>query len=645
MKNHLPPGSAPDTLQHPVVDIRIFEAMPGNCVLVQPDAPFYTVLAVTQGMLDERKLTREATLHRPFSESFGFSADHSSERDHATDLLTLASLEKVLQEKQPHRLTIVMHEECSRDGVHLELSWTVTNKPILDAAGCVQYIIHTIEEVPGQVRSLAEHLKTNVNEGSGIDATEIDETDIHTNAVTSGSATPDESGMMRPPVSEDLIRGQAGTLSPAARVVQNPAAPPVSVVKDWQSALRAYNIMLQAPVAMCILKGSAYEVELVNNQMLKIWGIPGETILHEPLFDSLPEAREQGLEALLHQVYQTGQNEKASEIPINLPRAGIIETRYFNFLYEALFECTAEVSGIMVTAIDVTDYVLDRQRMEGVVARRSRELGEANASLQHSAAELKRSSHNLEEFAHAASHDLKEPIRKIHFFTSRLKAQLEQQTGEQELKTLTKIERATERMKHLIDDMLIYSNVSLRLHQMEAVDLNKNLQQVLEDVELDIQEKKAIIHVAQLPVVKGYNRQLQQLFQNFITNALKYSRKDLPPQIVVTASVTEKGGQRYHLVEVTDNGIGFEQEHADKIFQMFARLHSNNEYSGTGVGLSIVKKVVENHRGLVEVESVPGVGSIFKVYLPAQPGGRDRSKKQGLYRSAKGQDIQPGLFR
>jgi light-regulated signal transduction histidine kinase (bacteriophytochrome) len=173
-------------------------------------------------------------------------------------------------------------------------------------------------------------------------------------------------------------------------------------------------------------------------------------------------------------------------------------------------------------------------------------------------------------------------------------------------------------MGNLIDDLLLYSHVSQRPPEMEKVDLNEKVQRVLEDLELDVQEKEAIISVGKLPVVQGYRRQLQQLFQNLISNALKYSKKDVAPRIVITAKEVVEKGKSYHLVTVEDNGIGFEQEYADKIFQMFTRLHGKGEYSGTGVGLSIVKKVVENHNGFIRVESTPGEGSTFNVLLPVE---------------------------
>jgi PAS domain S-box-containing protein len=241
---------------------------------------------------------------------------------------------------------------------------------------------------------------------------------------------------------------------------------------------------------------------------------------------------------------------------------------------------------------------------------------EAQLQLERTVEELRRSNRNLEEFAHAASHDLKEPIRKIHFFTSQLKDQLSNRLTEGEERSFSRIENASQRMGNLIDDLLLYSHVSQRPHEREWVDLNEKVQRVLDDLDLDVQQKGAVIHVDKLPVVQGYRRQLQQLFQNLISNALKYSKKEVSPCIDITSSEVFEGEKLYHLITVKDNGIGFEQEYADKIFQMFTRLHGKGEYSGTGVGLSIVKKVVENHNGFIKVKSTPSVGSTFEVLLP-----------------------------
>ena len=247
--------------------------------------------------------------------------------------------------------------------------------------------------------------------------------------------------------------------------------------------------------------------------------------------------------------------------------------------------------------------------------------------LEQNIADLKRSNAYLGEFAHAASHDLKEPIRKIHTFAERLRSSLHDRMTDMEAGLFERMQMAARRMNMLVEDLLTYSQVSETPLQMEAVDLNEKLQSVLLDLEVQIEEKRAMIQVEHLPVVKGYRRQLQQLFQNLVGNALKYSKKDTPPHIVIKAQTIMGGDLQlslpalqadkgYYLIEVQDNGIGFEQEYADRIFSMFQRLHGRSEYEGTGIGLSIARKVVDNHGGHIWAQAKPGAGATFRFLLP-----------------------------
>jgi PAS domain S-box-containing protein len=283
--------------------------------------------------------------------------------------------------------------------------------------------------------------------------------------------------------------------------------------------------------------------------------------------------------------------------------------RWHMFKGNPRYLADGEFMGYVGVGIDIHDQKMTEEKLEELVNQRTEELQRSNE-------ELKRSNQNLEEFAHAASHDLKEPVRKILFYTAQLKERFISTLNVPTLKAFDRIETATLRMRMLIDDLLVYSHVSVKPHEKEIVDLNQKLQRVLEDLELDIEEKNAFIEVHHLPVVKGFRRQLQQLFQNLVSNALKYSKKDIAPHLIIHASETTKDHERYHVISITDNGIGFDEKYAGQIFEIFSRLHSKSEYAGTGVGLSIVKKVVANHDGFIEVESKPGVGSTFTIYLP-----------------------------
>ena len=383
-----------------------------------------------------------------------------------------------------------------------------------------------------------------------------------------------------------------------------------------ESEANLRTMVLAAPVGICVIDASTLISEIVNDSFVEIVGRSQEAIVGRIFWETFSEARPY-YEQALNEVIDTGIAYYANEVRREVVRNGKKEVIYVNFVYMPMKDLEGKVKKVAIYVLENTSQVVARQNIEEMVELRTREVAQANEDLQKINKELQRSNQNLEEFAHAASHDLKEPIRKIHFFTHQLKDQLATHLKENEQRSFNRIVNATQRMRILIDDLLLYSHVSQRPLETENVDLNIKLQRVLEDLELDIEEKKAEIHVGNLPVINGYRRQLQQLFQNLLSNSLKYSKADIPPRIDITAEQVSSRGKNYHLIRIVDNGIGFDQQYADKIFQMFSRLHGKSEYSGTGVGLSIVKKVVENHNGFIKVESAVGRGSTFEVYLPS----------------------------
>jgi len=225
------------------------------------------------------------------------------------------------------------------------------------------------------------------------------------------------------------------------------------------------------------------------------------------------------------------------------------------------------------------------------------------------------------------SHDLKEPIRKIHFFADRLRAQLSNRFYDEELKYFERIEGAAKRMGSLIDDLLSYSHVSMKPKLFEDVDLNNVIKLVLHDLELQVEEKEAKINCQTLPVIRGHQMQVRQAFQNLVSNALKFNKTGTTPDITITCkkvqgkdlslNVSFQEKQKdFYLLEVRDKGIGFDQEDAERVFNVFTRLHGNSEYKGSGVGLSIVRKVAENHNGYAMANSEAGKGTCVQVLFP-----------------------------
>jgi PAS domain S-box-containing protein len=647
------------------------------------------------------------------------------------------------------------------------------------------------------------------------------------------------------------------------------------------------NMILQAPVAMCILKGPSFTVEIANDLMFELWGKRPDEVMHKPVFEGIPEARNQGLEELLSRVYSTGETFSANERPVVLERDGVPKTLYVNFVYEPFREGDGTVSGIMAVAIDVTDLVLARKKTEqseeelqrrvkerttaleqqkslinsildasitGVLAleairneqgdvvdftiikinrqftslvglderilgKRYLEyfpnsitlgifgmyvevlnskqpvrkelystnlnlnswfdisvapLGEngvvatfANISAQREAAirmeeqknlldsilknspvgitvykavrdsenkiddfqcilsnnaaekftgipqdirlrktvleitpelkgsplfsmaattleegkpfiseyyhqrvqkwlelsvvklsedrlinvfkditpikeaqmqlekhveELKRTNADLEHFTYAASHDLKEPVRKVHLFKNRLKESFGAGLTAEQNRFFERMEVAARRMQYLIDDLLSYYQVSTISTPFEEVNINHLIGEVLLDFDLEIEEKKASVSVGKLCTIKGHPRHLQQAFHNLIGNALKYSKPDTPPELRIDCKqvlgkdaniplLAAESRQAYHMITLADNGIGFDPVEAKRIFNVFQRLHSSAAYEGTGLGLAIVRKVVDNHQGFITAEGKPGRGATFKILFPVKEGG------------------------
>ena len=239
---------------------------------------------------------------------------------------------------------------------------------------------------------------------------------------------------------------------------------------------------------------------------------------------------------------------------------------------------------------------------------------------------LQRSNENLERFAYVSSHDLQEPLRKIQSFGDMLVRKQANRLDDAGRDLIRRMQEAAGRMQELIQDLLAYSRLSSRHEGFRLVELDALAASVRGDLDVVVGEKNARIELAPLPAVSGDPLQLRQLLQNLLSNALKFSRPGVPPRVQVThrtvagADVPASAGLRpeatYHEISVSDNGIGFEPQYADRIFEAFQRLHGRADYAGTGIGLAIVKKVVENHHGGLTVSSQPGEGATFRVYLP-----------------------------
>ena len=251
-------------------------------------------------------------------------------------------------------------------------------------------------------------------------------------------------------------------------------------------------------------------------------------------------------------------------------------------------------------------------------------LNELNESLERKNRELERSNDEMTSFSYVASHDLQEPLRKIQTFTRLIVEKDFPALSDKGKDYFHRMEAAAQRMQVLIDDLLTFSRTNTLPKEFKLTDLNQLLENVKKEIKDSIEEKNVRVEATALPEANVVAFQFRQLLENLLLNSIKYSRPDVNPEIKISAETVSgkdiEGLAReknYIKISIRDNGIGFEQEYSEKIFELFQRLHGKHEYPGTGLGLAICKKIVQNHHGLITAEGYPGEGALFTVYIPA----------------------------
>jgi PAS domain S-box-containing protein len=278
--------------------------------------------------------------------------------------------------------------------------------------------------------------------------------------------------------------------------------------------------------------------------------------------------------------------------------------------------------------IDITSRKEDEERLAAMVqnvqemnSTLEAKVEERTEILRQLNIELQRSNQELQDFAYVASHDLQEPLRKIQAFGNLL----EEEYGDV-LKGgksyLNRMRNAATRMRVLIDDLLTFSRVTTQAVPFIQVDLNTVLNEVIDDLATRLQITNGHIEAGSLPIIDADGRQMYQMFQNLLNNALKFHQPGIPPIVNITATIKEDPAseapqpEQICLITIQDNGIGFEEKYLDRIFTVFQRLHGKNEYEGTGIGLAVVRKIIERHNGSISATSSPGNGATFLVTLP-----------------------------
>ena len=564
-------------------------------------------------------------------------------------------------------------------------------------------------------------------------------------------------------------------------LIAHEVTPQAIINKNIKASEEQFRLLVQqAPVAICVLRGSNYLVETVNQPMAQLWNREITDVINKPVFDVLIEFKEQGFKELLDNVYATGVPFVAEELPVDLHRNGMMHKAFVKFVYEPLRDGGGNITGVMALATEITDQVIARKKIEesakhfrqmadmmpskisnadedgkllylnekwldytgktveelqglnynnilhpeevetytnnflhaaatGTVLKmemrfldrhgnykwhlnlaspikdehgkiinwvgstleideqvvqkeileiavkertieleiankelvyqnlekekRSAELAVANIELafqngekEKRSAELLLINKELQSFTYVASHDLQEPLRKINFFAERI--------VETELKNLTdtgkdyfrRMQSAAVRMRQLIEDLLSFSRINIIDRKMELTDLILIVQEVEEELKENTENKHIIIDVKSTCKVNVIVFQFRQLLHNLLGNSIKFAQPDVTPNITINTHIANGRDlnneelipeNSYCHISIKDNGIGFEPEYSERIFEVFQKLHSRELYNGTGIGLAIVKKIVDNHNGIITATSELGEGALFDIYLPS----------------------------
>jgi light-regulated signal transduction histidine kinase (bacteriophytochrome) len=281
----------------------------------------------------------------------------------------------------------------------------------------------------------------------------------------------------------------------------------------------------------------------------------------------------------------------------------------FGQLADAFNKMTTDLQKTTVSINILNEEIAERKRAE----EKQKQL---NEELEKAVGKLNESNKQLEQFCYIASHDMREPLRKIIAFGVILQKSLSGKMASDDAENLGYMIHGAERLTEMIEGLLAYSRIDTKGQEAQPMDLNQVVEQ-LQEFELSVllEEKNAEIKLSQaLPTVMADPAQTRQLVQNLIANGIKYQKKDSKPCITITAKPAAENMVR---IEITDNGIGIKPEYQQTVFEMFKRLHTRSEYEGTGIGLAVCKKIVERHGGQIGVESQPDKGSTFWFTLPA----------------------------
>lgn len=300
--------------------------------------------------------------------------------------------------------------------------------------------------------------------------------------------------------------------------------------------------------------------------------------------------------------YKSVENGTPYQLEFRLKNAYTGEYRWFLSKAVPIRDKEGTITKWFGTCTDIHEQKSITEKLEILVTDRTKE--------------LQRSNEDLQQFAHVASHDLKEPVRKIKTFVGRLEDHLQGQLDESSAKYIDRIHVAADRMFNMIDGVLAYSKINADSQKTTLVDLNETIKNIETDLEISLQKTNGKIYYHDLPVLEGASVLLYQLFYNLINNSIKFAKEGIPPEITISSTTVNQHDRKTAVITLEDNGIGFEHDQTRRIFETFTRLNSKDRYEGTGLGLSLCKKITERHGGNIMASGIPNEGAKFIITLP-----------------------------
>lgn len=405
-------------------------------------------------------------------------------------------------------------------------------------------------------------------------------------------------------------------------------------LKDAEGAIRGYSITHQQEYLHPSMEERSVKIESEYRKLRRVIDDPPQQknldtlkqLLDIKYGQLLAAARNEGGQPTSEGELSMEQIDRKMQDMIAIEEAQLSEkSRLFTF-FSNLWIPIVFIISLIAIIIGIYSYItLNREfRLQLHIESRMRSY---QRELQENINLLNKSNQELEQFAYVASHDLQEPLRKISTFSDRLVLKYRDEIPPEAGQLVDRMVSAVGRMRVLINDLLIFSRAGrITPDTIAQIDLNELLADVLGDLEAPLQEINGSVVTDQLPPIEGSDTGLHQLFQNILSNSIKFASPDRPLQIRITGEVLtgyeagvsgeKKAAGKYLRIRVEDNGIGFEQGYADRIFLIFQRLHGVSEYKGTGIGLAICKKIAEAHQGFISAEGQPGAGATFIITLP-----------------------------